>query len=133
MYTNKVPGYLASIVPQRALADGLPESSLEALLTAAGTANQTALLENDGMTPELLHTTNVAIIDAYSRSYAYVYYLAVAIGVLAIVASLCMRDFDKYLTGHISRQLYHKKDARRDPLESADIEDRLRPEVQKLP
>ncbi|CAN9097040.1 unnamed protein product [Alternaria alternata] len=117
VYTNKVPGYLTSIVPQRVLEDGLPASSLSALMTAAATANQTALLEIDGMTPELLHTTNVAVSDAYSKSYAYVYYFAVAIGGLAIIASLCMRDFDEYLTGHVSRQLYHKKDTSTDPLE----------------
>ncbi|RYN41330.1 hypothetical protein AA0113_g6764 [Alternaria arborescens] len=117
VYTNKVPGYLASIVPQRVLADGLPASSLSALVTAAATANQTALLEIDGMTPELLHTTNIAVSDAYSKSYAFVYYFAVAIGVLAIIASLCMRDFDEYLTGHVSRQLYHKRDTSTDPLE----------------
>ncbi|CAN9380938.1 unnamed protein product [Alternaria alternata] len=117
VYTNKVPGYLTSIVPQRVLADGLPASSLSALMTAAATANQTALLEIDGMTPELLHTTNVAVSDAYSKSYAYVYYFAVAIGGLAIIASLCMRDFDEYLTGHVSRQLYQKRDTSTDPLE----------------
>lgn len=27
-----------------------------------------------------------------------------AIGVLAIATSICMRDFDKYLTNHVSRQ-----------------------------
>ncbi|CAN9322067.1 unnamed protein product [Alternaria alternata] len=117
VYTNKVPGYLTSMVPQRVLEDGLPASSLSALMTAAATANQTALLEIDGMTPELLHTTIIAVSDAYSKSYAYVYYFAVAIGGLSIIASVCMRDFDEYLTGHVSRQLYHKKDTSTDPLE----------------
>ncbi|CAN9313420.1 unnamed protein product [Alternaria alternata] len=117
VYMNKVPGYLKSIVPERVLADGLPASSLNALMTAAATANQTALLEIDGMTPELLRTTNIAVSDAYSKSYAYVYYFAVAIGGLAIIASLFMRDFDEYLTGHVSRQLYHKRDTSTDPLE----------------
>jgi hypothetical protein len=28
-----------------------------------------------------------------------------------------MRDFDEYLTGHVSRQLYHKRDTSTDPLE----------------
>lgn len=118
MYTNKVPGYLASIVPERVLAAGLPRVQLEALMAAAAAANQTALAAIEGMTPELLRTTNIAVSDAYSKSYAYVYYFAVAIGVLAIVASVCMRDFDKYLTGHVSRQLYHKGDANTDPLET---------------
>lgn len=88
-------------------------------MTAAAAANQTALAAIDGMTPALLRTTNIAVSDAYSKSYSYVYYFAVAIGALAIAASVCMRDFDKYLTGHVSRQLYHKKDANTDPLEMA--------------
>jgi hypothetical protein len=121
VYTNKVPGYLTSIVPGRVLAAGLPESSLEALMTAAASANQTALLQVQGMTPEILRTTNVAVSDAYSKSYAYVYYFAVAIGGLSIAASIAMRDFDKYLNTHVSRQLYDKKDARTDPLEDADM------------
>ena len=120
MYTNKVPGYLASIVPERVLAAGLPESQLGVLMTAAAAANQSALTEIEGMTPELLVTTNIAVSDAYSKSYAYVYYFAVAVGVVAIAASICMRDFDKYLTGHVSRQLYHKNDADTDPLEKVE-------------
>ncbi|OSS50101.1 hypothetical protein B5807_05092 [Epicoccum nigrum] len=116
VYTNKVPSYLASIVPARVLAAGLPGSQLEALMTAAAAANQGALTEIEGMTPELLFTTNIAVSDAYSKAYAYVYYFAVAVGVVTIAASVCMRNFDKYLTSHVSRQLYHKKDADTDPL-----------------
>ncbi|KAG9197197.1 hypothetical protein G6514_002188 [Epicoccum nigrum] len=120
VYTNKVPSYLASIVPARVLAAGLPESQLEALMTAAAAANQGALTEIEGMTPELLFTTNIAVSDAYSKAYAYVYYFAVAVGVVAIAASVCMRNFDEYLTSYVSRQLYHKKDADTDPLENVE-------------
>jgi hypothetical protein len=102
-------------------AAGLPESSLEALMMAAASASQTALLEVGGMTPSILRTTNIAVSDAYSKSYAYVYYFAVTIGVLAIAASLCMRDFDKYLNTHISRQPYDKRDAHTDPLETSSM------------
>lgn len=107
-------------MPERVLAAGLPESQLDTLMTAAAAANQTALAAIEGTTPELLRTTNIAVSDAYSKSYSYVYYFAVAIGVLAIAASVCMRDSDKYLTDHVSKQLYHKKDANTDPLEAAE-------------
>ena len=89
-------------------------------MTAAAAANQTALAAIEGMTPELLRATNIAVSDAYSKSYSYVYYFAVTIGLLAIAASVCMRDFDKYLTSHVSRQLYHRKDANTDPLGTAE-------------
>jgi hypothetical protein len=89
-------------------------------MIAAAAANQTGLLEIVGMTPDILRTTNIAVSDAYSKSYAYVYYFSVAIGAVSIIASVCMRDFDKYLTGHVPRQLYSKKDAHTDPLETAE-------------
>jgi hypothetical protein len=89
-------------------------------MTVAAAANQGALTEIEGMTPELLFTTNIAVSDAYSKAYAYVYYFAVAVGVVTIAASVCMRNFDNYLTSHVSRQLYHKKDADTDPLENVE-------------
>lgn len=52
-------------------------------MTAAAAANQSALAAIEGMAPELLRTTNIAVSDACSKSYSYVYYFAVAIGVLA--------------------------------------------------
>ena len=73
------------------------------------------------MNSTILRATNVAVSDAYSNSYAYVYYFAVALGGLAIIASICLRDFDQYLTGHVSRQLYHKQEANTDPLEKLDV------------
>ncbi|KAJ4313445.1 hypothetical protein N0V94_006932 [Neodidymelliopsis sp. IMI 364377] len=79
VYTNKVPGYLASIVPERVFAAGLSMDQLEGLMTATAAAKQIALLEIEGMTPELLRVTNIAVSDAYSKLYAYVYYFAVAI------------------------------------------------------
>lgn len=100
-------------------------------MTAAAAANQTALAAIEGMTPEILRATNIAVSDAYSKSYSFVYYFAVAIGVLAIAASICMRDFDKYLTGHVSRQLYHKKDANTDPLEITESANGLSRENEK--
>jgi hypothetical protein len=69
------------------------------------------------MTKSLL-TTNIAVSDAYSKSYAYICYLAVTFGGLAIIVSLCMRDLDKYLNTHVSRQFYHKRDVQTDPLEA---------------
>lgn len=90
-------------------------------MTAVANGTQAALLEVEGMTPEILRATNIAVSDAYSKSYAYVYYFAVALGGVAIIASACLRDFDQYLTEHVSRQLYHKKDANTDPLDNVDV------------
>lgn len=91
-------------------------------MTAVGAGTQAALLNVTGMNPEILHTTNIAVSTAYSKSYAYVYYFSVALGGLAIIASVCLRDFDQYLTGHVSRQLYHRGETNKDPLEEMDVQ-----------
>lgn len=108
-------------MPPVVTAAGLPSSSLTDLMTAISTGTQAALQQVEGMTPSILRATNIAVSDAYAKSYAYVYYFAVALGCLAIIASALLRDFDKYLTGHVSRQLYHKKDANTDPLDAVDL------------
>lgn len=122
MYTNKVPGYLTSIVPQAVTDAGLSPDSVTELMTAVSAGTQAALLNVTGMNPEILRATNVAVSTAYSKSYAYVYYFAVALGGLAIIASLCLRDFDQYLTEHVSRQLYNRAEANEDPLEKVDVQ-----------
>ncbi|KAJ4346641.1 uncharacterized protein N0V89_010572 [Didymosphaeria variabile] len=121
VYTNKVPGYLASIVPSAVTSAGLPSDSVPELMTAIGAGTQAALLNVTDMSPEILRATNVAVSTAYSKSYAYVYYFAVALGGLAIIASICLRDFDQYLTEHVSRQLYHRGEVNEDPLEKVDV------------
>ncbi|KAF2011410.1 fungal trichothecene efflux pump [Aaosphaeria arxii CBS 175.79] len=122
VYVNKVPGYLASTVPDAVVSAGLPSSSLSDLMTAVAAGTQSALQAVPGMNEAILRATNIAVSTAYSRSYAYVYYFAVALGGVAIIASVCLRDFDQYLTEHVSRQLYHKAEANTDPLEKVDIQ-----------
>jgi hypothetical protein len=37
-----------------------------------------------------------------------VYYAGTAIGCAAIIAAIFMKDYDKYLTGHIPKKVYDK-------------------------
>lgn len=122
IYTNKVPGYLTALVPPAVTSAGLASNSVSELMAAIGTGTQAAVLNVTGMNTEILHITNIAVSTAYSKSYAYVYYFAVALGGLAIIASVCLRDFDQYLTEHVSRQLYHRGEADDDPLGKADVQ-----------
>ena len=72
VYTNKVPGNLASMVPKAVLDAGLPDSSLTSLMTAIATADQSQIAAVKGMNSEILRATNVAVSDAYAKSYSYV-------------------------------------------------------------
>ncbi|KAF4334397.1 trichothecene efflux pump [Fusarium beomiforme] len=124
IYTNKLPVKLAELVVPAVQKAGLPASSLPGLLKAVTTGDQTIIQAVPGMNATILTATNRSAADAYGQSYAYVYYTAVALGVVCFIASVCLRDFDHYLTDHVSRQLFSKE---------AAAEDALTYHVEKLP
>jgi hypothetical protein len=117
VYTNKVPGELQTILVPRVLAAGLPQSSLADLLTAVATGSTAAIAAVPGMTSKLVTVAVEAVADSYAAAYAYVYYFAVALGCISIIASACCTDFDRYLNDHVPHQIYHRKDTTVDPLE----------------
>nr|CCA31154.1 trichothecene efflux pump [Trichoderma brevicompactum] len=118
LYTNKFPGQLQSKLVPAVRDAGLPESSIAGLLTAALTGNAQAIAAIPGMTSNLIQVTNDAVADSYAAAYSYVYYFAMALGVIAIIASACTKDFDHYLTSHVPHQIYAAKDADVDLLDS---------------
>ena len=122
IYTNTLPGKYESIVVPAVEGAGLPAPSVPALLTAASTGTQTALLAVNGMNSSILDVANATISEAYSESYAYVFYTAMALGIVCLIASICLRDFDHYLTDHVSRQIYHREQTKVDILQAKGIQ-----------
>ncbi|KAL1900983.1 hypothetical protein Sste5346_002046 [Sporothrix stenoceras] len=122
IYTNKLPGKYESIVVPAVEGAGLPASSVPALLTAAGAGTQDALLAVPGMNSSILQVANDSISEAYSESYAYVFYTAMALGFVCLIAALCLRDFDHYLTDHVSRQIYHREQTKVDILAAKGLQ-----------
>jgi hypothetical protein len=118
-----LPGKLQEYVVPAILEAGLPESSVSQLLSAATKGSQAALTAVPGMTDEILRVTNNSVADAYGKSFAYVYYSALALGAVCIIAAASLRDFDQYLTDHVSRMIYHKKDTKVDVLKAKNIRD----------
>jgi hypothetical protein len=122
IYTNKIPGKMNEIVVPALTDAGLPASSIAQVLKVAANADQALLVKIPGMTTPILKVVNESVATAYGQSYAYVYYTAVALGVVSILAAASLRDFDHYLTDHVSRQVYHKEETKCDILESTHIE-----------
>jgi hypothetical protein len=117
--SNKLPKQLQNKLVPAVLDAGLPESSLPDLFAAVTLATQDALEAVPGMTAARLDVANNAISDSYSGAYEYVYYTALALGIVAVLASLCLRDFDCYLNDHVPRQIYHRTEKSFDPLDAA--------------
>ncbi|KAB2573271.1 Siderophore iron transporter 1 [Lasiodiplodia theobromae] len=119
--TNKLPQQLSSKLVPNAIAAGLPESSVPGVLAAVAAGNDTALSLVPGMNdPAVLKAVNEGASNAWAGSYAYVYYCALALGLCSVIAAFFTRDMDKYLTGHISRQIYTKDEGAVDVLEKVE-------------
>ncbi len=114
---NKLSGELQKHLVPQVLQAGLPAKSIPTLLTAVSTGTQSALEAVPGMTSKILAVANAGASTSFAAAYAYVYYTAVALGIVSCLAALSTRDFDQYLTNHVSRQIYHKKETKEDILD----------------
>jgi hypothetical protein len=108
---------MEALIPPAVEAAGLPAKSVPKLFEAIAAGTPAALKKVPGMTTAVMEAYSIALSESYSHSYAYVYYFAVALGGVCIVAAVCTRDFDQYLTDHVSRRIYHKAELDVDPLE----------------
>ncbi|OQU97446.1 hypothetical protein CLAIMM_03376 [Cladophialophora immunda] len=136
---NKLPGEIASKVPQAALAAGLPKSSLADLLQAAAAGTTAAFSAVPGMTPEIQQAAINALLHARSVAYSYIYYSSIPVNFCGVVAALCMRDYDHLLNSHVPRQIYshgqgadaaekQAADEERSPVETVDaVENEKKP------
>ncbi|KAI5861006.1 fungal trichothecene efflux pump [Durotheca rogersii] len=118
--SNTLPQKLSSIAVPAVTAAGLPSSSVADLLLAVPAGTKEALLAVPGMNDSILAVATESIAQSYAAAYAYPYYTSLGLGVIAILAAASIRDFDHYLTDHVSRQLYHKSDTDKDILQMVD-------------
>lgn len=111
---------MTSIAVPAITSAGLPESSIPELLAAITAGTEAALRAVPGMNDNLLAITSGKISEAYAATYTYPYYTAMGLSIISILAAIALRDFDVYLTDHVSRQLYHKSDTDKDILQLVD-------------
>nr|AAM49002.1 trichothecene efflux pump [Fusarium mesoamericanum] len=117
LYSNQYPKEIGSHLTSAMRGTDIPQASFPSLLEAATTGRIDAVKALPGMTNSIAAVVSRAMADSYSASYANVYYFAMALGVIPIIASLCMRDFDRYLTDHVPHQIYDRKKADKDVLD----------------
>ena len=125
--SNTAPTELAKAVPPAAVGAGLPESSIPDLFTALAAGTTDALLAVPGMTAEIAGVVGAAVAEAYSKAYQWVYVAGVCVGVIGLIACICIKDYDPYFNNHVSRQIYKggKEDGGAVNLAKSDREDSL--------
>lgn len=121
---NKIPIELQNHVIPAALNAGLPKSSLTDLFDALALGTPAALAKVPGIDASIEAAVGAAVAKGYSAVYAYVYYAAIAVGLVGLIGTLplpsvrfakielmaiaccCVRDYDQYFTSHVPRQIY---------------------------
>jgi hypothetical protein len=104
--SNKAPAKIVAYVPPAAIDAGLPESSLVELFEAISAGTTAALAQVPGMTPQIEAAVGSSLSNAYAAAYAYVYYAAVAVACVGLIACICVKDYDGFFTSHIPRKIY---------------------------
>ena len=58
------------------------------------------------ITPEIEGAVAAAVANGYAAAYAFVYYAAIAVGLVGLIACCCIKNYDPYFNNHVSRQIY---------------------------
>lgn len=83
--SNKAPTELVKHVTPAALDAGLPKSSLPALFKAIAAGTADALAAVPGINATIEGAVALATADGYAAAYAYVYYAAIAVGLVGLI------------------------------------------------
>ncbi|KAH8651209.1 fungal trichothecene efflux pump [Xylariales sp. PMI_506] len=106
--TNTVNTWTAKLVPAAAIAAGLSESDVAALLPQVGT---TSLAEN--YSAAVVSAVDAAVVQAYQHGFQVTALASIAFGVVGIIACALCRDIDPKMTDKIevymeNNELIHK-------------------------
>jgi len=113
--TNRDASLSARYIPHDAMAAGLPSSSLTALGVALTNGTTSAPSRVPGMNPVIESAIAVAQGKAYAGAANLVFLVTMAFGVLAVIGSLFVGNFDTYLTNEVSRRIHSTPDRKVTP------------------
>lgn len=85
--TSKVSKAEPAHVIKAALGNGLPQTPLPALFAGIQVGTASAFMAVSGITPTIIGAVTVAVQDAYSYSFKFVYYYMLAFGLVAFACS----------------------------------------------
>ena len=106
VFENKVTAVFPSIVGTAVIEAGLPPTEIVAFLTAIAAQNMTAIAQLKGITPAILAAAQSGVSDAYVLGFQRVYYVSIAFGAAAIIASIFLGDIRKYMVDRVAVDIH---------------------------
>lgn len=93
----KLPSYVASA----AIAEGLPPTSVPALIGDIMAKDTAALAQVPGISPSIISAAVAAVKDAFADSVRVVYLIAIPFGVVACIACCFLGDMKNTMNYHV--------------------------------
>lgn len=107
IFTNQSKDYIAANVPGALIAAGLPASSVELFIKAAGTGDPKAFLKVPGISEKIIEVGVVALTNAYAHAFRITWLATLGFGIPCVIAALFSRDIDAKLSHDVIRRLGH--------------------------
>lgn len=109
IFSNKLTAFLPEEIAPAVTEAGLPASSLPDLFAAMANGTTAAFETVPGISPGVLAAFGQATKDAYTHAFKIVYLSTLAFAGISIVASLFVKDVDKYLTDYVNKVIHKPK------------------------
>lgn len=106
VFENKVTEVFPSIVGTAVIEAGLPPTEILPFLAALAAQNMTAIAQLKGITPAVLAAAQAGVSDAYVVGFHRIYYVSIAFGGAAIIASIFLGDIRKYMVDRVAVDIH---------------------------
>lgn len=105
--SNKLQQYMAQYVPNAAISNGLPQSSLTALFQGITAGDFSTV---PGMNTNIATAVGQAVRSAYKDSFVMVFYATIPFSVIMIIASAFIPNMEKDLHMNVAKKLQNAGD-----------------------
>lgn len=102
VFQNKLVAVFPPIVGTAVIQAGLPVAELEPFLEALANKNTTEIALLHGITPKILLAAQAAVDVAYVQAFRQIYFVSIAFGGAAILASVFLGDIRKYMVDRVA-------------------------------
>ena len=106
VFENKVTEVFPPIVGTAVIEAGLPPTEILPFLAALAAQNMTAIAQLKGITPAVLAAAQAGVSDAYVLGFQRIYYVSIAFGGAAIIASIFLGDIRKYMVDRVAVDIH---------------------------
>jgi hypothetical protein len=83
---------------------------LPALFNAVALGTPAAFAKVQGITPQIIEAVTSATQTGYAAAYSYVYYTAIAFGVVATLCACALKPMDHFLTSHVPKRVVNPRE-----------------------